>query len=88
MSQDFCQWSVPTDALTRTIRVLAESNASFDRVVYGGDDAESCAEYLNRSTNAAKHSIPPVSENILYCAMNAAGTLPALQTVDVRPFEI
>lgn len=82
---DFCQWSVPASALERTIDALGSSTASFERVVYGGDGREPCAHYLNRTDNAVQMRIPPVSENIMYCAMNAAGTRPALSTVDVKP---
>jgi hypothetical protein len=70
---DACHWSVPTEPLHRTVSAL--HGASFDRVVYGG---EGCAAYLNSTDEeAGKRRIPVVSENVLYCAMHAAGVRPS-----------
>ena len=77
---DFCQWSVPPDPMRRTVEAL--TGPSFDRVIYGG---EGCLSWLNSTseTEGRTFRIPTVSENVLYCAMRAAGVQPS-GTVDTR----
>ena len=81
---DFCQWSVPPNPMRRMVETL--NGPSFDDVVYGG---EGCASFLSNASfppaqapsplfpNGRTSKIPLFSENVLFCAMRAAGVKPS-----------
>ena len=83
---DFCQWSVPSEPLRRTIEQL--TGDAFERTIYQRSEDgmyADCADYLNATNEKEhKHRMPLVSENVLYCALRAAG-LRASTLVDRRP---
>ena len=70
-STDFCLWSAPAAALRDMLEELRGNR--FDRLVVGGGGLLPCQQRLRNLTTTCRFHPVAFSENVLFCAMHAAG---------------